>query len=129
MKNIKQTNGRLYFRYSLDGLEITKYEIDDLIPDYMKLNKEVYDQVVKMEKEKLNIDVYDLFDGKTFLEYVLDGSITDYDGSIVEILVDGYISNLGLAVENLMQGDFLVDEKAWLDICENHKVEVNWANK
>lgn len=129
MKNIKQTNGRLYFRYSLDGLEITKYEIDDLIPDYMKLNKEVYDQVVKMEKEKLNIDVYDLFDGKTFLEYVLDGSITDYDGSIAEILVDGYISNLGLAVENLMQGDFLVDEKAWLDICENHKVEVNWANK
>lgn len=129
MKNIKKTKGKLFFRYSLDGLEITKYKIEDLIPDYMKGNKEIYEQIKKIKEDELTIDIYDLFDGEKFLEYVNDGCITDYDGCISDILVDGYISNLGLASDNLMQGDFLVNEEAWLDICKNHKVEVNWANK
>lgn len=73
--------------------------------------------------------IYDLFDGKEFYESVDNGSIINYDGSLAHIFVDGYISNLGLAHEGLQQGKFLVDGETFLDICENHKVEVNWANK
>ena len=74
--------------------------------------------------------IYDLMSGQEFLKAVQDGYLTNYDGSVAQVFVDGYISNLGLYTEDGFQcGDFTVDEELWLQICDNYKVEVNWANK
>ena len=73
--------------------------------------------------------IYNIFDGKEFLHHIQDGCIIDDDGHIADIFVDGYISNLGLSTDGLTQGEFLVSAEVWEDICNEFKVEVNWANK
>lgn len=73
--------------------------------------------------------IYGLMSGQEFLEAVQNGCLTNYDGSVAQVFVDGYISNLGLFTEDGFQcGDFTVDEELWLQICDNYKVEVNWVN-
>ena len=73
--------------------------------------------------------IYDLVDGEKFLEWVASGCIIDDDGSIANVFVDGYDSNLGLHHKGLSDGGFLVDKDTFLSICKEHRVEVNWANK
>lgn len=104
-----KAKGQIIFRLGSDGIQT------QIVNDLYRGN---------FEK-----DIYDLFDGKEFLEHVQDGYITDYDGSIATVFVDGYISNLGLATDNLTQGKFLVSAEVWKDICNEFKIEVNWANK
>lgn len=80
--------------------------------------------------DHFNKNIYDLMSGEKFLEAVKCGYITNYDGSVATVFVDGYISNLGLyTYEGFECGGFQVDEELWLQICDNYKVEVNWANK
>lgn len=67
--------------------------------------------------------------GEKFLKYVQDGSITNYHGHEADVFVDGFRSNLGLLHENIQVGGFLVDEDVWIELCKEHKIEVNWANK
>jgi hypothetical protein len=71
----------------------------------------------------------DLMSGKEFYDNVDDTSLIDYDGSMSDVFVDGYRSNLGLFHKGLSQGRFLVDGPTWLDICEEFDVEVEWCNK
>ena len=82
-----------------------------------------------MKQDELTYKDVDIMSGIEFLQAVQSGSITDYDGFIAHVFVDGYNSNLGLVHNHLMDGEFLVDEKAWLNICKEHKVEIDWANK
>ena len=70
-----------------------------------------------------------LMSGHDFFEDVDNNSITDYDGMLGNVYVDGYKSNLGLCHGNFCQGGFLVDGETWLSICDDHKVEVEWCNK
>lgn len=72
---------------------------------------------------------YDLIKGLEFLESVRDGGFINYDGSIADIIVDGYVSELGLNCEGICQGYFLVTGDLFEGICKNHEVYVNWANK
>ena len=67
--------------------------------------------------------------GSEFLSSVDSTCIIDDDGLLSEVLVDGFISNLGLSHKHFSQGDFLVTYDVWKNICNNHDVVVNWANK
>jgi hypothetical protein len=83
-----------------------------------------------MWEDKFTVDIYDLYSGEEFLDLVRDCCIMNYDGSVADVFVDGYKSNLGLYSENGFEcGAFKVDEELWLHICDNYKVEVNRANK
>ena len=88
------------------------------------------------EYPKDMIDIYkfpvygDIMSGKEFYEHVDSGSFIDYDGSISKIIIDGFVSNLGLHHKGISQGGFLVDGPTWIDICDNfNNVEVIWCNK
>lgn len=74
-------------------------------------------------------NIYDLMDGIEFYENVNDGGFIDYDGTLAHVFVDGYLSNLGLLLRGISQGKFKVDGETWLEICKEHEVKVNWANK
>lgn len=119
-------------------LKYRLYKLEDMLNERMKWLSSIpnlpdYDEALEHLKEEVQLDntyeIYDLIDGMEFLNSVLDGSIMDYDGTLSEIFVDGYKSNLGLAVKGLEQGEFLVDENLFKQICEQYKVEINWANK
>jgi hypothetical protein len=73
--------------------------------------------------------IYDLMSGKEFYESVDDGGFIDYDGSIAAIYIDGYKSNLGLFHKGINQGSFMVDGDTFLELCDEHDIQVNWANK
>ena len=73
--------------------------------------------------------IYSLMSGKKFVSFVDSGCIIDDDGSLANVFIDGYNSNLGLHHKGLTDGKFLVDKNTFLDICKNYEVEVNWANK
>lgn len=109
----------------------TTKTIDNIVNEYTKINNEP--EFHKLVEDSITGDytfeIYTLMSGKDFLEAVLDGCIIDYDGSIANIFVDGFKSNLGLRTNNLTSGKFLVDEQTFRDICNTHTVEVNWANK
>ena len=92
-------------------------------------------QYFKKDYPKDMLDIYevpicgDLMSGKEFYEHVDGTYIIDYDGSMSDVFIDGYRSNLGLHHKGLSQGHFLVDGPTWLDICDEFDVEVEWCNK
>ena len=126
-----KANGQILFRLGPDGIETQIYNRESYIQYYSQYcsPSSVNGLVDYKFKTEFAPDIYSLFDGKEFLSHVQDGCIIDDDGCIADIFVDGYISNLGLAINNLTQGEFLVSAEVWEDICSEFKVEVNWANK
>lgn len=113
------------------------------------MNKKVYspkgtitfayiDGDIKFFTEDYPVDITELFErticgdmmgGKEFYECVDGGCIMDYDGSLGDVYINGYKSNLGLFHRGLCQGYFIVDGPTWLDICDEFNVEVEWCNK
>ena len=73
--------------------------------------------------------IYNLMSGEEFLHDVDNGLLIDYDGSLAEVFVDGYISNLGLRHMGIRQGQFLTTKEFWENLMKTSKIEVNWANK
>lgn len=68
-------------------------------------------------------------DGLEFLNCVRDKCITNNDGSMEFITVDGYNSNLGLFSNSFVDGKFLVTEDVFEEICTEYEVKVLWCNK
>jgi len=136
MSKTYKAKGDIFFVYVSDedscGIGCVTKDIEDMIKEYTKHcpNDKDFEKVVREDiEDRYTYDDYDLMSGIDFLESVLSGSITDYDGCISQIFVDGYKSNLGLCTDNLIDGEFLVDEFTFRDICSEHDVKVNWANK
>lgn len=128
----KECKGKIIFVCTKKGLGFTLFEKEDLLGESLSFFKEEEDRKRVIDdyiERNLTFDVYDLMSGREFLNLVESGCITDYDGVISEIFVDGYVSNLGLLYGGLCQGEILVDRDLWLELCKDHKVEVNWANK
>ena len=73
--------------------------------------------------------IYDLMSGEEFLNDVDAGFFIDYDGTLVEVFVDGCLSNLGLNHQGIRQGHFLATKEFWESLMKTNKIEVNWANK
>ena len=109
--------------YKIKGLMLFCYNKENGI---MYATEDYTEEYLQPITEKT---VYDLIPGKEFIKHVDSGCIIDEDGSIANIFVDSYESNLGLTHKGFTGGHFLVDKEAFLDICKNHKVIVNWANK
>lgn len=124
--------GCIEFSLGVDGIEYRIYDRDYYLrreKGYIRDNAFCEEVVEHMYRHNFTKDIYDLIDGKKFLENVQEGYFMDYDGTISDIFVDGYISNLGLTTDNLTKGNFLVAADVWSEICDEFKVEVNWANK
>jgi hypothetical protein len=120
-----EAKGTLDFVATIDDIKVTTRD-----KDWYKRYWNSYSIFELMWTDHFVKSIYDLMSGQEFLEAVQDGYLSNYDGSVAQVFVDGYISNLGLFTEDGFQcGDFTVDEELWLQICDNHKVEVNWANK
>ena len=127
-----KAKGHIEFRLGINGIEYQIYDRDYYLKQekrYIKDDAFCEEVVEHMYRHNFTKNIYDLIDGKEFLESVQGGYFIDYDGTIADIFVDGYISNLGLATDNLTKGKFLVCAEVWSEICDEFKVEVNWANK
>lgn len=125
------TKGFMIFRLGPAGLETKTITVDDIAADFANIAdlntlKSLIDSVVT---NKLTIQEYSLMSGSEFLSSVDSTCIIDDDGFLSEVLVDGFISNLGLSHKGFSQGKFLVTYDVWKNICSNHDVVVNWANK
>lgn len=105
--------------------------IDDIIQEATKYhNDKKFKEIVTEDiNERYTFTDYGIMSGLEFLENVLSDGIMNYDGHIAEVFVDGYKSNLGLFANGFYDGEFLVDEYTFREICKEHTVEVNWANK
>ena len=124
--------GWIEFSLGIDGIEYRIYDRDYYLrreKAYIRDDAFCEEVVEHMYRHNFTRDIYDLIGGKEFLKNVQEGYFTDYDGTIADVFVDGYISNIGLATDNLTKGSFLVSADMWEKICDEFKVEVNWANK
>lgn len=113
--------GFMHFRFSKDGLQVSTRSMQDICSNSIESTEHI---VAKLTKH-----VYTMMSGEEFLQSVKDTSITNYDGHVAQVFVDGYISNLGLSCDNFESGGFLVDEGMWKHLCIDFHIEVNWANK
>jgi len=87
-------------------------------------------QITFEDQDLKECSIYDLMSGENFYKCVDCGGFIDYDGSIAEIFINGYISNLGLRHRGICDGGtFIVNGTNFKKICEEYKVEVNWANR
>ena len=107
---------------NFDLLTATKNVEDELEKYSDEVKKEFYERYHTHE-------IYDMYSGKEFIEMVENGCIIDNDGTLVNVFVDGYNSNLGLYNNNFHQGEFLVTKDMFLCVCKEYDVLVNWANK
>lgn len=125
------TKGFMIFRLGPAGLESETVTVDDIAADFANITSSstlegLMDSVVT---NKLTVQEYSLMSGSRFLSLVDNTCIMDDDGLISEVIVDGFVSNLGLSHKGFSQGEFLVTYDVWRYICSNHDVVVNWANK
>ena len=74
-------------------------------------------------------EIYNLISGPDFLHEIRNHLIIDNDGSIADVFVDGFRSNLGICETGFQQGEFLVTGTAFETLCKNHEITINWANK
>lgn len=74
-------------------------------------------------------EIYHLILGPDFLHEIRNHLIIDNDGSIADIFVDGFRSNLGICEAGFQQGEFLVTGAAFETLCKEHEITINWANK
>ena len=122
--------GRMFFVY--ENGEITYYKQnkeEDFsrkhIAEIGKLALEDYDERV-YSIDDINGDY---MDGLSFLHDVESDCISNYDGFVDTITVDGYKTNLGLWCNENIFGEFLVSADEFKSICKNHDVKVLWFNK
>jgi hypothetical protein len=118
------------FRFTKNGLEYFKQVKDDI--DLYKIAKDMLtgDSLERFDNDHFSFEVYDLMDGKEFIQDVENGCFTNDDGWINAIYVDGYKSNLGIAEGNLQSGELLMDGESFRDLCEDfEEVKVDWVNK
>lgn len=140
-KNIILTKGTLKFYVYYNPYNDRDISIRTLITSQddllgIGLSKRFVEGLSMSEREDLlesinarnTFEIYELYPGKTFISYVDQSIITNNDGFMSQVFVDGYISNLGLLTPSFCQGEFLVDRKTWLKICNEHDIRVNWAN-
>jgi hypothetical protein len=112
----KITKGKVYF-YLKNGY------IEGDVHEYTEEEKE-WTGLYPTEFE-----IYDLMDGLEFADCVEGGGFIDNDGSIAEIFVNDFLSNLGIWDEGMHQGKFCLGLYDFRRLCKEYKVEVNWANK
>jgi len=116
-KNQKKTiRGEIYFFLRNGYIEVD-------IRDYSEEDK----LFINLYPTEYNI--YDLMNGKDFADNVECGGFIDYDGSIAEIFVDDYKSNLGIWDFGMHQGKFCVGLNDFRKLCDKYNIEVNWANR
>lgn len=122
-----QSKGFMSFKLDDDfNLAYQTDTVDDMLSHYSeRLRDEIRPEIVKAFTHQ----VYDLMSGKEFLDAVRSRCIMDYDGTLSDIFVDGFDTNLGLSEAGLSQGQFLVSGKIFEQLCNEHEVLVNWANK
>lgn len=124
------TKGFMIFRLGPAGLESETITADDIVQEFDTTDSNLLDLLIdEVVKNRLTIQEYSLMSGSAFLSSVDSTCIIDDDGLLSEVLVDGFISNLGLSHKDFSQGEFLVTYDVWKNICNNHDVVVNWANK
>ncbi len=110
-------------KYESKGQFVFIFSKTEGIQCYERQYEEEYKEFISKK------EIYHLFDGKKFIRNIENGCISNYDGSIANIFVDGYESNLGIFYKGFLDGDFLVDKETFLSLCKEHKIEVNWTNK
>lgn len=122
-----QSKGFMLFQLDDDfSLAYRTVTVDDMLSQYSEiLRDEMRPEIVKT----FTYSLYDLMSGKEFLDAVRSSCIIDDDGILSDIFVDGFATNLGLSEAGLSQGEFLVSGKVFEQICNEHEVLVNWANK
>jgi len=112
----KTIKGEVYFFFKNGHIETFYKEYTEEQKSYVNLYR-------------TEIEVEDLIDGETFAEYVEDGCFIDYDGSISQIFVDDYKSNLGIWDKGIHQGEFCIGLYDFRRLCNQYKIEVDWVNK
>lgn len=141
-KNVVLAKGTMNFYAYCDPYDFQHISIrtqvtsrDDLLE--MGLSKHFIGRLNLLEKEYLlesikssyTFEVHNLYLGKTFASHVEQSVITNNDGIMSEVFVDGFVSNLGLLTQSFCQGQFLVDMETWQRLCNEHDIQVNWVNK
>lgn len=129
MSNTKTYQSKGFMTFKLDNdfeLAYQTITIDDMLHHYPE---EMRDALKPDVIETLKHPVYNLMTGSEFLDAVRNDCIMDDDGTLSDIFVDGYRTNLGLDEAGLSQGGFLVSGKIFEQLCDEHEVLVNWANK
>ena len=122
-----QSKGFMTFKLNDDfELAYQTITVNDMLSHYPE---EMRDALKPGIIETLTYPVYDLMPGKEFLDAVRSTCIIDDDGTLSDIFIDGFRTNLGLDEAGLSQGGFLVSGQIFEQLCDEHEVLVNWANK
>lgn len=128
-----ESKGIATFYFGKNGIEVAfKDKEKDELADFLRsqLPLEITEDAIKTELDnKYKYELYDLMDGKEFIEDIKNKCLMDYDGFVVNVFVNGYESNLGLHHSTLNIDGFKVTLEKFEEMCNTYDIKVNWANK
>jgi len=83
--------------------------------------------------EDTNIDIRftESFTGEEFLKNILNYNLSGYNGHVAYVIVDNYLSNLRISIENnlKLKITLMITPKLWQQVCKDHNVIVYWFYK
>ncbi len=133
MSNIKKlsVDGLMLYRVSIEGIESVKIEDIEEMKDFLKTSEikkiEPVSLIDLLENEN-EIPVRTLLTGATFLEKVRQGVITNDNGFVTDVIVDGYLTNLRFCFSGYQDlFGFLIDENFFEALMEDRNVLINWC--
>lgn len=115
-EEIKEIKGNITFFLKMGYIEFAIHEYTNEEKEYSGLFPTIY-------------NTYSLISGEEFADYIDNGCFVDNDGTIADIFVDDYVSNLGIFEKGMHQGKFMISTYDFRKLCKLHKIKVNWANK
>ena len=139
MKDNKYT-AKGYMDFFCDkGILFQRYDEEYFLDRFMTENRKNYNAeqleaaaqnyIKNLYEENFTYTIFHEMSGLDFLKDVEDGCFIDYDGTLCQVYVEGFVTNLGLRHRGINQGEFKLSGDAWKRLCLAYDVKVNWANK
>lgn len=127
-----RSKGKTMVRMGDDGLEFTQQTREDAVNAVNEwyTNDEGYNEDFRTKFISNIFDIggqYVIIDGNEFCEGVSSNKFTDQKGKLIAVIIDGYITNIGIFDNALHQGAFSVSLSVFKKMCSGSKdVKVIW---
>ena len=132
MSDIKtlSVNGLMLYRVSLEGIESVKIEDINEMKSFLKsseIKKIEPVSLIELLENENEIIIKKLITGQTFLENVRSGVLTNENGFVSEVIIDGFLTNIRFCFSGYQDlFGFLVDETFFESLMEDRNILINW---
>lgn len=116
-ESIKIAKGVMVFAFDVDHLISVKHDKDTVMKD-LRIGSKLLDTY-------LSYDETEFYDGLDFVKDIKSDPKKFGEFNSLRILVDGYVTNLGIFTKFNQIGEFLISDESFERLCNDHEVKIS----